>query len=62
MVSILCKSKEEEFEYNFLTICRYLKINKLLEHLNCVQIMGKIYAIFIELSMKVDPFARIKGK
>jgi len=24
--------------------------------------MGKLHVIFIELDMKVDPFARLKGK
>jgi hypothetical protein len=43
--------KDNELKYNFLIICRYLN-----------RLWGKIYVIFIELCMKGNNFASIKGK
>ena len=64
--------KDNEFEYNFLIICRYLNLVKnqrkiFIAHCyntkNFEQIMGKkIYVIFIKFCMKRDHLAHLKGK
>ena len=61
--------KDQEFEYAFLIICRYLNLiknllangKKLLQQI-VNRLWEKIYVIFIEFSMKEDNFAPLKGK
>jgi len=60
--------KDNEIEFNFLIICRYLNFvkNQSLQPFKCknrlIKLWEKIYVIFSALYMKGDIFACFKGK